>query len=87
MTGSTVLLFMDDQGQIDKVDAETLAKIIYEYDLRLVFLNACKSGEASTLDVAQGFAAMQRAADYFSGILERYPDQWYNFFRYWREEP
>lgn len=31
--------------------------------------------------------AMQRAADYFSGILERYPDQWYNFFRYWREEP
>jgi lauroyl/myristoyl acyltransferase len=29
--------------------------------------------------------AMQRTADFFSGILERYPDQWYNFFRYWRE--
>ena len=32
-------------------------------------------------------AAMQRAADFFSRLLERYPDQWYNFFRYWREEP
>ncbi len=32
-------------------------------------------------------AAMQRAADFFSGLLERHPDQWYNFFRYWREEP
>ena len=30
-------------------------------------------------------AAMQRAADFFSGVLERYPDQWYNFFRYWQE--
>lgn len=30
--------------------------------------------------------AMQRAADFFGAILERYPDQWYNFFRYWREE-
>lgn len=29
--------------------------------------------------------AMQRVADFFSGVLERYPDQWYNFFRYWRE--
>jgi len=32
-------------------------------------------------------AAMQRTADFFSELLERYPDQWYNFFRYWREEP
>lgn len=32
-------------------------------------------------------AAMQRSADFFSDILERYPDQWYNFFRYWREDP
>ena len=31
--------------------------------------------------------AMQRVADFFSGILERYPDQWYNFFRYWQEAP
>jgi KDO2-lipid IV(A) lauroyltransferase len=31
-------------------------------------------------------AAMQRSADFFSDILERYPDQWYNFFRYWRED-
>jgi KDO2-lipid IV(A) lauroyltransferase len=30
-------------------------------------------------------AAMQSTADFFGGILERYPDQWYNFFRYWRE--
>lgn len=30
-------------------------------------------------------AVMQHAADFFSGILERYPDQWYNFFRYWQE--
>lgn len=30
---------------------------------------------------------MQAVADFFGGVLERYPDQWYNFFRYWREEP
>ncbi len=30
---------------------------------------------------------MQGVADFFGGILEQYPDQWYNFFRYWREEP
>ncbi|MEJ2368322.1 MAG: lysophospholipid acyltransferase family protein [Acidobacteriota bacterium] len=29
---------------------------------------------------------MQRAADFFSGILERYPDQWYNFFPFWGED-
>lgn len=30
---------------------------------------------------------MQRAADFFGELLERYPDQWYNFFEYWREAP
>ena len=30
---------------------------------------------------------MQRAADFFGQLLERYPDQWYNFFEYWREAP
>jgi lauroyl/myristoyl acyltransferase len=30
---------------------------------------------------------MQDMADFFSGVLERYPDQWYNFFSYWREAP
>lgn len=29
--------------------------------------------------------AMQKTADFFGAVLERYPDQWYNFFRYWRE--
>jgi lauroyl/myristoyl acyltransferase len=29
---------------------------------------------------------MQQVADFFSAILERYPDQWYNFFPYWRED-
>jgi lauroyl/myristoyl acyltransferase len=28
---------------------------------------------------------IQAAADFFSGVLERYPDQWYNFFPYWEE--
>ncbi len=32
-------------------------------------------------------AVMQRTADFFGAILERYPDQWYNFFEYWRERP
>lgn len=30
---------------------------------------------------------MQKAADFFGEIMESYPDQWYNFFEYWREEP
>jgi lauroyl/myristoyl acyltransferase len=28
---------------------------------------------------------MQGAADFFGGVLERYPDQWYNFFGFWQE--
>lgn len=32
-------------------------------------------------------ALMQGPADFFSKVLERYPDQWYNFFRYWQEGP
>jgi len=30
---------------------------------------------------------IQRAADWFGDVLEQYPDQWYNFFPYWREAP
>lgn len=30
-------------------------------------------------------APIQAAADFFSGVLEEYPDQWYNFFPYWEE--
>lgn len=28
---------------------------------------------------------LQAAADFFSQVLARYPDQWYNFFPYWEE--
>ena len=54
--GRTVLLFEDEQGQIDEVDAETLVNVLRPYDLKLVFLNACQSIQSSALDVAQGFA-------------------------------
>lgn len=30
---------------------------------------------------------MQKAADFFGEIMESCPNQWYNFFEYWREEP
>jgi len=30
---------------------------------------------------------IQRAAGWFGEVLEQYPDQWYNFFPYWREAP
>ncbi len=45
-------------------------------------------GEPYTTAECRGSSgeAMQRSADFFSDILERYPDQWYNFFRYWRED-
>jgi len=55
-SGRTVLLFEDEQGQIDEVDAETLLNIVRPYDLKLVFLNACQSAHASALDISQGFA-------------------------------
>lgn len=32
-------------------------------------------------------AALQGTADFFGAVLERYPDQWYNFFPYWQEGP
>ncbi|MEW5764799.1 MAG: lysophospholipid acyltransferase family protein [Acidobacteriota bacterium] len=32
-------------------------------------------------------AALQGAADFFGAVLERYPDQWYNFYPYWQEGP
>jgi tetratricopeptide (TPR) repeat protein len=54
--GRTVLLFEDEEGQIDEVDAETLVNVLRPYDLKLVFLNACQSVQSSALDVAQGFA-------------------------------
>lgn len=54
--GRTVLLFEDDQGRIDEVDAQTLVNILRPYDLKLVFLNACESAQWSGLDAAQGFA-------------------------------
>lgn len=54
--GQSTLLFEDEAGQIDEVDPETLANILRPYDLKLVFLNACQSLQASTLDIAQGFA-------------------------------
>ena len=55
-TGRTVLLFENDHGQIDEVDAETLLNILRPYDLKLIFLNACQSTYASALDISQGFA-------------------------------
>ncbi len=41
-----------------------------------------RPGERCAADVV-----MQRSADFFGKLLERYPNQWYNFFRYWREAP
>jgi tetratricopeptide (TPR) repeat protein len=56
VTGRTVLLFEDDQGRIDEVDAQTLVSILQPYDLKLVFLNACQSVHWSALEAARGFA-------------------------------
>ena len=41
---------------VAQVDPETLVSIVAEYDLKLIFLNACQSVEATSLDVAEGFA-------------------------------
>lgn len=38
-------------------------------------------------DDASVRAALQGTADFFGAVLERYPDQWYNFFPYWQEGP
>jgi KDO2-lipid IV(A) lauroyltransferase len=38
-----------------------------------------------TLSAGDPAAPLQAAADFFSATLERYPDQWYNFFPYWEE--
>lgn len=56
VTGQTVLLFRDEQGEIDPVTPENLINIVRRYDLKLVFLNACQSLQASALDLTQGFA-------------------------------
>jgi hypothetical protein len=55
-SGRTVLLFEDEQGRIDEVDPERLLEVIGRHKLRLVFLNACQSLQASGLDIVQGFA-------------------------------
>lgn len=55
-TGRVVLLFEDDQGQIDEVDATALVSVLASYDIKLVFLNACQSLQTSALDIMQGFA-------------------------------
>lgn len=38
-----------------------------------------------TLSAGDPGIPLQAAADFFSATLERYPDQWYNFFPYWEE--
>jgi tetratricopeptide (TPR) repeat protein len=56
VTGRTVLLFEGDQGQAVEVDAEALMNILRPYNLKLVFLNICRSNRTTTLDVSQEFA-------------------------------
>lgn len=57
-TGGIALLFEDADGNVDAVFADVLARVIEPYDLRLVFLNACRSAalDASALELAEGFA-------------------------------
>jgi tetratricopeptide (TPR) repeat protein len=55
-SGRSVLLFEDEQGQVDEVDAERLVTVLRPYDIRLVFLNACQSVQSSALAAARGFA-------------------------------
>jgi len=42
-------------------------------------------GRPVSADPEDPSAAMQSMADFFGGILERYPDQWYNFFPFWED--
>ncbi len=56
VSGRTVLLFEDDQGQVDEVEAETLVNVLRSFDLKLVFLNACQSVQSSALDITRGLA-------------------------------
>jgi len=45
------------------------------------------AGEPIHADAESPGEAIQAAADFFGGILEQYPDQWYNFYPYWEERP
>jgi CHAT domain len=56
VSGQTALLFENDAGEIDEVDAATLTTLLKPYELKLVFLNACQSIQASALDLVLGFA-------------------------------
>ena len=55
-TNRALLLFEDEDGRIDEVDAASLANVLRGHDLKLVFLNACQSAQSVSLEVTQGFA-------------------------------
>lgn len=50
------LVFEDEEGGIQKVDARILQQIICRRNIRLVFLNACESGEGGHADFNRGVA-------------------------------
>lgn len=55
-TNRALLLFEDEAGKIDEVDAASLANVLRGHDLKLVFLNACQSAQTGALEITQGFA-------------------------------
>lgn len=50
------LVFEDDRGGVQKVDSDVLQQIICRRNIRLVFLNACETGEGGQTDFNRGVA-------------------------------
>jgi pimeloyl-ACP methyl ester carboxylesterase len=55
-TKTGFLVFENDQGGIHKIDAQVVQQIMCRRNIRLVFLNACETGEGGSTDFNSGVA-------------------------------
>ncbi|MBI5446836.1 MAG: CHAT domain-containing protein [Deltaproteobacteria bacterium] len=70
--GTGALVFEDDQGQTQHLDAPTLRQIVARRGIRLVFLNSCESGRGGIADFNRGVAPALLAAGVPSVVANQF---------------
>jgi CHAT domain len=56
------LVFENEEGEVQTLDSQVLQQILCRRDIRLMFLNACESGQGGTADFNRGVAPALVAA-------------------------
>ncbi|MBZ5583718.1 MAG: CHAT domain-containing protein, partial [Acidobacteriia bacterium] len=67
------LLFENEQGGVQRLDAQVLRQIVCRRDIRLVFLNSCDSGRGGRADFNRGVAPALVAGGVPVVVANQYP--------------